>query len=179
LNAGRPFARLADLSIIVIATSGLWLFWSQYSFLSGLSWWYENTQTLAARTAPLRPDYDLTTLPWKVASPRLFEVTQGTLTIATSKDPFGYQAFANVNTGGAVAADIQFDMDVEAGGLTVGLLQAGKWIAVNSTQKAGSFADSNSAQLGYHRSLTVVIANDNPAGESRVTVRSLRLFLRK
>jgi hypothetical protein len=171
--------RLGDLSVVVIATAGLWFFWSQYSYLSGLSWWYENTHSLAARTAPLRPDYDLTTLPWKLASPRLFEVERGTMTIVTSKDPFGYQAFANINTGAASAADIQFDLDVEAGGLTVGLLQAGKWIAINSTQKAGSFAESNSAQLGYHRTLTVMIANDNPAGESRVTVRSLRLFLRK
>src|SRR5438445_2883831 len=159
---------LQDLSIVIIATAGLWFFWSQYSSLSGLSWWYENTQSLSARTAPLRPDYDLTTLPWKVASPRLFEVKRGTITMVTSNEPFGYQAFANISAGGANAADIQFDMDVEVGGLTIGLLQAGKWIAINSTRKPGAFAASNSAQLGYHRTLTVMIANDNPAGESRL-----------
>jgi hypothetical protein len=175
----RAIVRLGDFSIIILATGSLWFFWSQYSYLSGLSWWYENTQTLPARTAPLKPDYDLTTLPWKVANPRVFEVERGTMTLATSKDPFGYQAFAIINRAGADAADIQFDVDVEAGGLTVGLLQAGKWIAVNSTPTAGSFANSNSAQLGYQRSLTVMIANNNPAGESRATVRSLRVFLRK
>jgi len=41
-----------------------------------------------------------------------------------------------------------------------------------------AFADANSAQLGYQRSLTVMIANDNPAGESRLTIKSLQVFLR-
>ena len=172
------FTRVGDLSIVIIATAGLWFFWSQYSYLSGLSWWYDNTQSLQARTAGRTPQYDLMTLPWKVAGPRVFEVKQGRMTIATSNEPFGYQAFANISAGGANAADIQFDMDVEVGGVTIGLLQAGKWIAINSTQKPGAFAASNSAQLGYHRSLTVMIANDNPAGESRLTLKSLRLFLR-
>jgi hypothetical protein len=63
--------------------------------------------------------------------------------------------------------------------VTIGLLQAGKWIASNSAQQAGPFGDWNSARLGYHRSLTVGIANDNPAGQSRLTIKALRLFLRK
>jgi hypothetical protein len=84
-----------------------------------------------------------------------------------------------VKTDGASAADIQFDIDVESGGVTVGLLQAGKWIASNSVKQAGTFTDWNSAQLGYRRTLTIAIANDNPAGQSRVTVKALRVFLRK
>ena len=159
--------------------SGMWFFWSQYSYLSALSWWADNAQNLQARTPGARPDYDLTTLAWKVIPARVRGEAQGRMTIVTSSEPFGYQAFANISTAGAVAVDLQFDLNVEAGGVTIGLVQGGKWIAINSTQKPGAFADSNSAQLGYRRSLTVMIANDNPAGESRLTVKSLRLFLRK
>jgi hypothetical protein len=172
-------ARLADLSIVVIATAGLWLFWSQYTDLSRLSWWYDNTQHLPERTAGVRPDYDLSSLPWKVTRARLFDVAPDRMTMVTSSEPFEYQALATISTAGAKAVDIQFEVDVGSGGVTIGVQQAGKWIAVNSTRKAGSFVEGNSAQLTYHRSATIVIANDNPAGESRLTVKSLRLFLRK
>lgn len=172
-------ARLRDFSVIVLATIGLWFFWSEYSYLSGLSWWYDNVQRLRTRGSAVRPDYDLTTLPWQPTQPRVFEIKQGQIRIITSNESFGYQAFANVTADGANAADIEFDVDIESGGASIGLLQAGKWIAINSSQKAGAFTDKNSARLGYHRSLTVVIANDNPAGESRLTVKSLRLYLRK
>ena len=175
----RPSARFQPLSSIVIATAGLWYFWSQYSYLSGLSWWYSSVHHLRTGSVRSAPDYDLATLPWKVAGARVFEVKQGRMTLVTSHDSFAYQASANIGTGGASAADIQFDVDVETGGVTIGLLQGGKFVAISSSRNAGSFADWNSAQLGYRRSLTVVIANDNPAGESRVIVKSLRLYLRK
>ena len=170
--------RLRDASIVILATAGLWSFWSQYSALSALSWWYDNTQNVRARTATRTPDYDLATLPWKATNPRVFEVKPGIMTLATSGDPFGYQVFADISTGGAAAVDILFDGQIEAGGVTIGLLQGGKWIAIKSIPAPGAFADANSAQLGYQRSLTVMIANDNPAGESRLTIKSLQLFLR-
>lgn len=175
----RHSARLIDLSIVMTAVAGVWLFWSQYSNLSALSWWYANTHRLRTRTTAPNPDYDLATLPWKAVRPQVFELKPGKLGIVTDTEPFAYQAFATVNTGDADAADIQFEADLEAGGATIGLLQGGKWIAINSSQRPGPFSDSNSAQLGYHRSLTVMIANNNPAGESRLTVKSLRLYLRK
>jgi hypothetical protein len=178
-RAQHALALLRDLSPVIIATAGLWLLWSQYSYLSGLSWWYDSVQHLRARGAGPTPDYDLTTLPWKATVARAFEVRPDGVKLITNGDPFAYQALATIRSYGANAADLQFDADVEAGGITIGLLQAGTWIAINSMQHPGSFADWNSAQLGYRRSLTVVIANDNPAGESRVTIKSLRLFLRK
>ena len=166
--SGLPFARFGDLSIIIVATAGLMFFWSQYSYLSGLSWWYGSVHHLRTGSdGRPAPDYDLATLPWRVAAARVFDLEQGRLTLVTSHDSFAYQASAKIGTGGARAADIQFDVDVEAGGV------------ISSSRKAGSFADWNSAQLGYRRSLTVVIANDNPAGESRLIVKSLRLYLRK
>jgi hypothetical protein len=171
--------RLKGCSVIVLATFGVWFFWSQYSYLSGLSWWHENVQRLRASGATMRPDYDHTTLSWQMVQPKVFEIEPGQMRIVTNSDPFGYQAFANVKRDGASAADIQFDVDVESGGASIGLLQAGKWIAISSTRSTGAFADWNSAQLDYHRTLTVAIANNNPAGESRLTVRSVRLFLRK
>jgi hypothetical protein len=172
-------ARLTDLLIVGIAIAGLWFFWSQYSYLSGLSWWYDNTQHIRERTAGRQPDYDLGSLPWQVAHPRLFDVKPGRITLVTSDEPFGYQAFAAIETAGARAVDLLFEVDVESGGVTIGLLQGGKFIATSSTRQAGSFVDGNSAQLTYRRSMTVVIANNNPAGESRLTIKSLRVFLRK
>jgi hypothetical protein len=174
-----PFARLRDLSTVVVAMAGLWLFWSEYSSLSGLSWWYNSVHHLRSGSAGPSPDYDLATLPWKVAAARVFDVKDGRMTIVTSNDSFAYQASATIGTGRASAADIYFDVDVEAGGVTIGLVQGGKWIAISSSRNAGSFTDWNSAQLGYRSSITVVIANDNPAGESRLIVKSLRLYLRK
>jgi hypothetical protein len=172
-------ARVRDFSIVIIAATGVWFFWSQYSTLSGLSWWYENVQRLKARTVAPNPDYELTTLPWQVASPLAFDVKPAKMTLVTSQDSFGYQAFATVSTLGANAADIQFDADLETGGATIGMLQRGKWIASSSSREVGAFSDSNSARLGYSRSLTVMIANNNPAGVSRLTIKSLRIFLRK
>jgi hypothetical protein len=174
----RVPARLVDLSIVVTATVGLWLFWAQYSNLAALSWWYENTNHLRTRTTQPKPDYELTTLPWRVARARVFDFNQGTLTVVSGAEPFDYQAYAIVNTGRAAAADLQFDAELQSGGATIGLLQAGKWIAVSSSKTPGVFAESNSAQLGYNRSVTLVIANDNPAGESRLVIKSLRLFFR-
>ncbi len=170
---------LGDLSAIIIAASGVWLFWSQYVYLSGLARWYNDAQQLRTTGAGPKPDYDLTTLPWRVASARVFDIKPDRITIVTSSEPFGYQAVATVSAGGAGAAEIQFDAEVEQGGVTIGLLQGGKWIAANSSRRRGPFADWNSAQLGYRRSLTLAVANDNPAGESRVTITALRLFLRK
>jgi hypothetical protein len=172
-------APLTDLSIIVIAIAGFLFLWSEYSHLSGLSWWYQNTQLRRERGGGLQPDYDLGSLSWKVASPRVFEVKPGSIMIVTSDEPFAYQAFATIEPRGATAAHIEFDVDVHSGGVTIGMQQGGKWIAINSTRGAGPFADGNSAQLSYHRSAAVMIANNNPAGESRLTVKSLRLFLQK
>jgi hypothetical protein len=174
----RAFRVIGDLSTIIIAAYGLWFFWSQYSYLSGLSWWYAGVQ-LGTKGGGPKPDYDLTAFPWQLAGARVFEVGQGRIAMVTSEDPFGYQAFATVSAGGAGAAEFQFDVEIEQGGVTIGLLQGGKWIAANSSRSPGPFADWNSAQLGHRRSLTVVVANDNPAGESRVTINALRLFLRK
>jgi len=169
--------RLRAVAILATAAGGLWLLWSECLQLARLSWWYDSTQVLHATSST--PDYDLTTLTWQLVNPRLFEIRQGGLTVATSSDPYGYQAYATINTNRANTAGITFEADVERGGITIGLLQAGKWIAVNSSQNIGTFSDLNSALLGFRRSLTVMIANKNPAGESRVVIKSLRLYLRK
>ena len=162
---------------VATATLGLWVFWSQYLDLARLSSWYATTQVLLA--APSNPDYDLTSLPWQPVRPRLFEIQQGRITLATSSEPDQYQAYATINTNGANTAGISFDAEVDRGGITIGLLQAGRWITTNSSETTGGFSQVNSALLGYRRSLTVMIANRNPAGESRVTIKSLRLYLRK
>jgi hypothetical protein len=170
----KPVHTIATLAA---ATFGLWLFWSQYLDLARLSWWYDSTHVPLAAASD--PDYDLSTLPWQLVHPRLFEVRNGRLTLATSSSPYGYEAYATITTNGANTAGIVFDAEVERGGVSIGLLQAGKWIAVNSSQNTGAFSELNSTLLGYRRSLTVMIANKNPDGESRITIKSLRLYLRK
>src|SRR4051812_14295356 len=159
----------------VVAIAGFWVISAQYANLSALSWWYDGTVRFREGRDLPAPDYDLTTLPWQLAKPQVFEVNQGTLVLATNAEPFAYQAYAIVPTGGADAAYIRFDADLADGGATIGLLQAGKWLTLSSFQKAGPFSDSISARLGSRGPLTVMIANNNDAGPSRLTVRSLRL----
>jgi len=173
------FDRRTDVLVVITACVGCWVFWSPLSELSTLSWWYDHVQSIRTRAALPRPDYDLETLPWQLAAPRSFAMQQGHLTLVTNAEPFAYQAFATLPTNGARAADIEFDADVESGGLTIGMLQAGTWIAVNSSPRPGLFTDTNSTLLGRGRSLTLVIANNNPAGETRATLKWLRVYLRK
>ena len=173
------FDRRTDAAIVVTACVGAWIFGSHYLEFSTLDWWYRRVQL--ARQGGLLPnaDYELTTLPWQTAHPKRFEVHAGRMTLVTTDESFAYQAFATVETHGATAADFQFDMDIETGGATIGLLQAGKWLVSNSSTLPGRFADTNSALLGYHRSITLMIANNNPMGETRLTVNALRLYLRR
>jgi hypothetical protein len=171
--------RRPGIGAVLVASFGIWLLWSQYSTLATLSRWYDSTQYLRAGTKLPAPDYDLGSLQWQTVHPRVFDVAPGRLTLVTDGEPFAYQAFAIVNTDGANAAGIQFEAEIESGGTTIGLLQAGKWIAVSSSQRPGVFAETASAQLGYGRSIMVMIANNNPSGETRLTVKSLRLYLRK
>lgn len=168
----------SDAAVVATAVAGAWLFWSQYSTFSTLSWWYDRVAVARSRQVLPNPDYELNSLPWQHASPRQFDLQPGRLTLVTNGEPFGYQAFATVKTGWARAADIQFDVEVESGGVTIGLIQNGKWIAESSSTRTGAFVDSNSTQLGFNRSIMVMIANNNPAGESRLVVKALRLYLR-
>ena len=174
--------RRADVAAVAAATFGAWLLWSLYSSAASVSWFYdrvERVKTLNAANALPQPDYDLNSLPWRTSQPRAFDVRPSLLTLVTNGEPYAYQAFATVETRGARAADIQFDGEIESGGATIGLLQDGKWIAVNSSQRRGRFADANTVELGRNRSITVVVANNNAAGESRLTLRALRLYLRR
>ena len=162
---------------MIVAIGGLWLIRSEYVDLARLSWWYDSTNVLQA--APANPDYDLTTLPWQPVHPRVFEIRDGTLTLATSDEPYGYQAYAAIRANGANTAGITFDADVARGGVTIGIQQAGEWIAMNSAEHPGPFSGMNSALLGFRRSLMVTIANRNAAGASQITIKSLRLYLRR
>jgi len=168
-----------DAAIVAIAALGLWLFWSAYDQLATLSWFYDRAAFAQTTDALPNPDYQLDSLPWQAASPRIFDRRPGEIVLVTDGQSYAYQVFATVGAKRARAADFQFDVDVQAGGVTLGLLQNGKWIASSSSTRTGRFAGSNSTQLGYGRSLTFMIANDNPAGESRLVVHSVRLYLRR
>jgi len=174
----RFVGRFHDAAPVVAALVGAWVLWSQYSGLSRLSRQYDNPRSLQADTQSTA-DYDLVTLPWKRATPGVFDVTAGSMTLVTGEEPYAYEVFATVNTNGANTAYIEFSGELQGGGATIGLQQAGKWIAVSSVLTPGAFSDSNSALLGYNRSVTVVIANNNAAGRSRLLIKSLQLFLRQ
>jgi len=168
-----------DVAAIATAICGVWLLWSPLSELSTLSWWYDRVQYGRSAGVLPDPDYDLSTLPWRPAGPKMFELQPGALTIVSNGEAFGYQAFAAVDTKGARAVDIQFDAELDAGGVSIGLVQGNTWLATSSSQRPGRFVDTNSAQLGYARSVMVVIANNNPSGETRLRITSLRLYLRR
>src|SRR5256885_1915772 len=97
----EPIAiRRSDVAAVMTACFGAWLFWSQFTNLSTLSWFYDrapDVHNLRGRGLPA-PDYDLGSLPWKQASPRLFDLQPGRMTLVTNADPFGYQIFASVDT---------------------------------------------------------------------------------
>ena len=177
--ARAVWIRRTDLAVIMTAAAGFYLFWSPYSNLTALSGWYDQAQPGRLESTLPNPDYDLNTLPWQLVHPRVFELQPQQLTLVTDLEPFAYQAVAIVNRNGARSAAIQFEADIESGGTTIGLLQSGQWIAVSSSHRRGAFSDAIAVQLGYGRSLTVTIANNNPAGETRLTLKSLRLYLRQ
>ena len=169
---------VGEYAIAAAAVAGLWLFWSEYAQLATLSWWYDRAQFVESGGVLPNPTYDLGSLPWQSAKPRTLDRQPGALTLVTNDEPYAYQVFATVPTHGASAADIQFDIDVQSGGVTVGLLQAGKWMISSSSQRTGRFRDTNTTELSRRRSVTLVIANNNAGGESRLVVRALRLYLR-
>jgi len=173
------FDRRADAAAIATACLGFWVLWSTSSQLSMLAWQYDRIQLARSGAILPNPDYELATLPWQTAHPHVFDVKDGRMTLVTNAEPFAYQAFAILDRNGARGADVQFDATIESGGATVGLLQDGKWIASSSSQTPGRFADINAALLGSARSITLVIANNNPAGESRLRFDAIRLSLRK
>ncbi len=160
---------------------GAWLLWSAYSTAAATASFYTRLDRIKGLNEAALPnaDYDLHTLPWKVASAAAFDLTSTALRVVTSAKPYDYQAFATIDTKHARTADIVFDSDIQAGGATIGFVQNGKWIVSNSATQSGRFADENTVNLGRDPSLTVVVANDNAAGESRFTIRSLRVYLRR
>ena len=173
--------RRADLAAIAVAIGGAWLMWTAYSSASAASWFYdrlERIRSLNANALP-DPDFDLQSLPWKTVSPRVFDLAPSALTLVTSVDPYGYQVVATIARKQARSVDVVFSAHIQSGGATIGVQQDGNWIVSNSSDRPGDFAEANTAELRRSRSIMVVIANDNAAGESRLTIRSLRVYLRR
>jgi hypothetical protein len=177
VRSGRVIASWQEIGIVATAFAGVLLFGCQYEYLATLSQSHDYAERL--RRGAIQPTYDLRTLPWKIAGADVFDVNPAGATVVTSAEPAAYQAYATVNTDGAAAADLHFEANVDSGGLSIGLQQAGKWIATSSSVHAGVFSDSISAHLGYRRSLTVVVANNNSGGTSQFSLRFLRLYLRR
>ena len=181
LLATELWRRRADLAAVAVAIGGAWLMWTAYSSVSAASWFYDRLERVRSlnREAPPDPDFDLQSLPWKTTSPRVFDLTPSGLTLITNAEPYGYQVFATIATNRASSVDIVFSTHIQTGGATIGVLQDGNWILSNSSERSGDFAEANTARLRRSRSVTVVIANNNAAGESRVTIHSLRVYLRR
>jgi len=176
-RSGRVIANWREIGIVATAVAGVVLFGCQYEYLATLSQSQDYAERL--RRGEIKPSYDLKTLSWQIASATTFDVDGDGASLVTGTEPYAYQAYATVEVGRATAADIQFEADVQSGGVSVGLLQGGKWIATTSSQHTGALSDATSARLGFNRSLTVVIANNNPSGTSHARLQSLRLYLRR
>lgn len=181
MTAKALWQRRADVAALGVALLGAWLMWTTYSSVSAASWYYDRLDHIRSLTVTVLgdPDYDLQTLPWETVAPRRYDRAPSALALVTNEQPYGYQVLATVETKRARSADIVFNAHIQSGGATIGLLQDGRWIASNSSVRPGDFAEANTAELSRSRSITVVIANDNAAGESRLTIQSLRLYLRR
>ena len=165
----------SSVGTLAIAIAGLWLFRSGKSIWRACPGGTLSTNVLqAAAASRLRP-HDAAVA---AVHPRVFEIRGGTLTLATVTSRTAIRR-ATIRANGAHTAGITFDADVERGGVTIGIQQAGEWIAINSSENPGPFSGLNSALLGFRRSLMVTIANRNAAGASQVTIKSLRVYLRR
>lgn len=168
---------MSHAAAIATAILGFWVVLAPLAELSTLSWFYDRVRWAPASLPA--PDFEVGTLPWKVAQPRSFTLTPAGAELVTSSDAYSYQLFAAVDTHGAKAADIQFELEVERGGATIGIQQAGRWLTTDTVSRRGVSRGANSAVLGFARSVTVVVANNNADGESRIRLRSVRLYLRR
>jgi hypothetical protein len=177
-QTGAPQKPFVDLSTVVVAAAGFWLLWSSFAAVTTLSWWHETTNRLRTTSISEKPDYDLSNLPWQTVRPQIFQTTAGGTRLVTSREPFEYQAYATIETRRASAVDFHFDATVESGGVSIGVLQNGRWIAASSSKQPGPFTGSNAARLGLRSTITLMIANNNPGGESRIVINSFRVFLR-
>ena len=168
---------MSHAAVVATALFGVWIILAPLREMSTLSWFYD--RVLWAPASLPQPDFDVATLPWKVAQPKSFTRTADGAELVTSTDAYSYQLFASVDTHGAKAADLQFELGIESGGATIGIQQDGAWLTVDTTNRRGTFVGANSTTLGFGRTLSVVIANNNAEGESVIHLRSVRLYLRR
>jgi hypothetical protein len=128
------------------------------------------------RSGRLAPDYELQRLAWSVADARSAAVIDSQMQLLTGAGPYRYQATATVATNRATVAHVAFRVRVATGGITVGLVGSGGWLALQTVSAPGVFEHLITAPITGEKSITVVIANANPAGESAATIEELRMY---
>jgi hypothetical protein len=120
------------------------------------------------RRGRIAADYDLPQISWSAVDARQLSTRDG---------PYLYQAMASVPIHGASFAHLAFKGRVTRGGITIGLVANGRWLANRSIRDSREFDDLLTAQPRDTPTLTVVVANCNPAGESMANLDDLKLYL--
>jgi hypothetical protein len=166
--AGRLLMTIAVA--IVVAWAGL-----VYHKLAAMS--RASASAGEVRRGRIAADYDLTRVRWSTADARALSTREGHLDLVTGDGPYLYEAIATVPTGGASIAHLAFRGRVTRGGLTVGLVANGRWLANRSVRAGREFDDLLTTRLARTPTLMIVVANCNPAGESIGAIEELKLYL--
>jgi hypothetical protein len=106
------------------------------------------------------------------------ESRDGAVHVVTGPEPFAYQATARLPAkAGAAGYLVEFEVEIDRGGATLGLLDpAGRWIEVRSRSEPGRLIGTVRGRARAGASLTLVLANHNPKGDSSFALRRLEIL---
>jgi hypothetical protein len=174
--SSETMARLAGRLLIVVAVLIVSI-WSALVYLDLAAMSRASASADDVRRQRIAPDYDLSRISWSSVGARRLSMRDGHLDLVTGDGPYLYQAIATVPTRHASIAHLMFKGRVMRGGITIGLIANGRWLANRSIRDTREFDDLLTAQSTDTPTLTIVVANCNPAGESIGTIDDLKLYL--
>jgi hypothetical protein len=169
-------ARLAG-RLLVVAAVVMVAMWAALVYLDLAAISRASASAEDVRRGRIVADYDLLHIAWSTVEARQLSTRDGHLNLVTGDGPYLYQAMATVPTHRAVFAHLAFKGRVMRGGITIGLVANGRWLANRSIRDVREFDDLLTAHPADTPDLTIVVANCNPAGESIGTIDDLKLYL--
>jgi hypothetical protein len=115
---------------------------------------------------------------WASTGIGTIELRDGVVRVVTGPEPFAYQATARLPAkAGVTAYLVEFEVEIDRGGATLGLLDpAGRWIEVRSRSEPGRLIGTVRGRARAGASLTLVLANHNPKGDSAFALRRLEIL---
>jgi hypothetical protein len=176
LPNSAAMARLAG-RLLVAAAIVIVAMWAAFVYRDLAAMSRASASEEDVRRGRIAADYDLPQISWSAVDARQLSTRDGHLDLVTGDGPYLYQAMASVPIHGASFAHLAFKGRVTRGGITIGLVANGRWLANRSIRDSREFDDLLTAQPRDTPTLTVVVANCNPAGESMANLDDLKLYL--